>query len=433
MVAAEKLACTVRGMRDLVGEDARVFDHILARMQEMACRYGYEHIEMPVLENTAIFARTLGEETDVVSKEMFSFEDRSGNALSLRPEGTASAVRALLCNKLTQTLPQRWFYYGQMFRYDRPQKGRYRQFFQFGVEYIGAKAPLSDVELIAMAHGILRGLGLSSVTLRLNSIGDKKSRQAYREKLLAYFARYRNDLSPDSQRRLEENTLRILDSKEESDQKIAEGAPSILDSLNTESRKFFDDVCQGLEQLQIPYEQDRLLVRGLDYYDHTTFEFTCPLGDGGSSIAVAGGGRYNGLVKQMGGPETPAVGLAFGIDRIMLACDRGQLKSAPIVTVLFVGEAERLNALALAEDLRSRCPFAIILPVDGDLTKRLRHSAKLGAACALILGEAECAAGQVKCKFLKPAPGSPEGSEETITAADASGFLIDKLADAISK
>jgi histidyl-tRNA synthetase len=408
----------VRGMRDLVGQDAEVFDTVISSLKRVAQSYGYLFVETPILEFTSLFARSLGEDTDVVGKEMFSFLDRSDKSVSLRPEGTASVVRAIITNSLTQSLPQKLFYFGPMFRYDRPQKGRYRQFFQFGVEDIGEESALSDVNVIALAHEGLERLGIKN-RLFINSIGDKPSRDAYKAKLVEYFSKYKNELSEDSQRRLLTNPLRILDSKETSDQQIAEGSPSLADFLSPHAVNFFERVQEGLSALSIDFSFDRTLVRGLDYYDHTTFEFKADIDS--QPLAIVGGGRYNGLVEQMGGPHTPAVGLAFGIDRVMLAYDVSRLAKPDTIAVLFVSQSEELSALKLSHQLRTR--FNVIMPVDAGLTKRLKQSNTTGAVCALILGESEEAAGTVLCKFLQPRQGYSDGAEVVVSRSELEDFL----------
>lgn len=411
----------VRGMRDFVGSDAALFHHIVGILRHVVQGYGFVPLETPLVEFTSLFVRSLGDTSDVVDKEMFTFEDRSGQSISLRPEGTASAVRALITNKLTQTLPQKWFYCGPMFRYDRPQKGRYRQFYQFGVEDLGASGPLSDVEAIASAYEGVKALGLQGATLYLNSIGDAATRTAYRQKLVAYFERYKADLSADSQRRLEANPLRILDSKDAQDQRIAQDAPRIADSFTPEAARFFERVQGGLAKLGLAFEIDPFLVRGLDYYDHTTFEIKAAVGDEGTSLAVVGGGRYNGLVEQMGGPSVPAVGWAFGVDRLMLACAK-RPATIPPVAVLFVTEAEETPALLLAQKLRGLIGNPVLLPSEGNLAKRMKISNRSGALCVFILGEDEIKTNQVKVKFLRAYAEYSEGAEHVMACSDLERF-----------
>lgn len=408
----KKIGCMspVRGMRDFIGPDAQTFHAIVDQLQRVVHRYGFAPIETPLVEFTSLFVRSLGDTSDVVDKEMFTFSDRSGQSVSLRPEGTASAVRALITNKLTQTLPQKWSYYGPMFRYDRPQKGRYRQFYQFGVEDLGASGPLSDVEAVAMAWEGVRSLGMDKATLYINSIGDATTRADYRAKLVAYFETYKNDLSEDSQRRLPTNPLRILDSKDTKDRDIVQGAPQISDSFTPEAARFFDRVKEGLAALGLMFTLDPCLVRGLDYYDHTTFEIKAPVGEGSTPLAVVGGGRYNGLVEQMGGPSVPAVGWAAGLDRLMLAVNSPTSQTPP-VAVLFVGEAEAVAALRLAGHLRDVVHNPVLTPSDGNLAKRMKMSDRSGALCVFLIGEDELKDGRVKVKFLRATGEFAEGTE----------------------
>jgi histidyl-tRNA synthetase len=401
-----------------MGQDSSVFNTVVDTLKQVAQSHGYSHIETPILEFSSLFARSLGEDTDVVGKEMFSFADRAGQQVSLRPEGTASAVRALISNGLTQKLPQKLYYFGPMFRYDRPQKGRYRQFFQFGIENLGEGSPLSDVDVIFLANDGLTRLGIKS-KLFINSIGDQPSRTAYKARLVEYFSKYETDLSEDSRRRLTTNPLRILDSKEAGDLKIVEGAPSISDFLTNDAAAFFDSVQNGLSALSIDFSLDRTLVRGLDYYDHTTFEFKTDIDD--LSLAIVGGGRYNGLVEQIGGPHIPAIGLAFGIDRMMLAYDASKLVTPPLIAVLFVTKNEELYALELAQQLRKN--FNVILPTDGNLAKRMKQSNSAGACCALILGEKEVAERSVTCKFLKEVQGYANGAENLVSRDALEAFF----------
>jgi histidyl-tRNA synthetase len=412
-------ARTVRGMRDLIGQDATLYATVIDTLKQTALRHGYSHVETPILEFTSLFTRSLGEDTDVVGKEMFSFTDRSDQSVSLRPEGTASVVRAIITNNLTQALPQKLFYFGPMFRYDRPQKGRYRQFFQFGIENLGEKEPLSDVDVITLAHEGLVALGIHS-KLYLNSIGDKETRDTYKLHLVDYFSKYKQDLSEDSVRRLSTNPLRILDSKDRGDIKIVQGAPLLCDFLTKDAATFFERVKNGLAVLSIPFELDNTLVRGLDYYDHTTFEFKADIDS--RPLAIVGGGRYNGLVEQMGGPSIPAVGLAFGVDRVMLAYDVNKIPPRNIVSVLYVTSNEEAAALTLAQTLRQQ-NFNVVVPVDGGLAKRMKHSNVAGAVCAIILGENEKRTDSVTCKLLKKTKDHEDGAEFVVSIAKLHTFL----------
>ncbi|WP_264813010.1 histidine--tRNA ligase, partial [Acetobacter oeni] len=305
----------VRGTHDLIGEQQRRHAHVIATARRITGLYGFEEWATPVFEDTSVFARSLGDTSDVVSKEMYTFSDRGGESLTLRPEGTAGICRALVTNGLTQSLPQKAFYAGPMFRYERPQKGRYRQFHQIGAELIGSGEPLADAETITMGRDVLEALGIvDEVVLELNTLGDAESRATWRTALVAYFSDYRNRLSEDSQLRLEHNPLRILDSKAAEDQPVIEGAPGLEQYLNDSSRHFWDDVRRGLDVFNVAYTVNPRIVRGLDYYSHTAFEFvTNRLGAQGTVLA---GGRYDGLVEEMGGPATPAIGWAGGVERL---------------------------------------------------------------------------------------------------------------------
>lgn len=412
----------VRGMRDFVGSDAAHFYHVVDVLRDVALRHGFGPVEIPIVEFTSLFARGLGEETDVVGKEMFTFQDRSDQSLSLRPEGTASAVRAFLTAKLTQTLPQKWFYWGPMFRYDRPQKGRYRQFYQFGVESLGSSTSLSDVEIIALFFESLKALSITQTTLFLNSLGDADSRAAYKTALVEHLSRYASELSADSQRRLQTNPLRVLDSKDPQDQRLMEDAPSILDFLTPDASRFFDRVKEKLSQLGIAFTIDPHLVRGLDYYDHTTFELKAALDEESPPLAVAGGGRYNGLIQSMGGPPIPATGAAFGIDRLLLLAP--QPHRAPFtVGVLFAEEGDFAEAWKIAQRLREAFAFPVLFPTEGDLSKRLKYAHKSGVACVLILGQDERQKEGIRCKSLTDFPNLPEGQEKVVLQKDLLAFV----------
>ena len=318
--------------------------------REIAARFGYQLMATPIFEFTEVFKRTLGETSDVVMKEMYSFSMKEGEEITLRPENTASVVRAMLSGGLQQQLPLKYFYAGPMFRHERPQKGRQRQFHQIGVELLGVAQPLGDVEIISAGAEILDRLGiLSSTVLELNTLGDPASRLAYREALVDYFRGVVDDLSEDSRKRLERNPLRILDSKDKGDQRLVADAPSFSDYLNQESQDFFGKVQAGLDLLGIAYELSPRLVRGLDYYSHTTFEFKTK--DLGAQDTVMAGGRYDGLVEIMGGPPTPGVGWAAGVERMAMLLAEEPPAPRPVVLVP-MGAAAEAAAMTLARDLR---------------------------------------------------------------------------------
>jgi histidyl-tRNA synthetase len=376
----------VRGTQDLLPEAQRRHRAVIETARRTAERYGYQEIATPIFEFTEVFARPIGETSDIVTKEMYTFADRGGDEITLRPEYTAGIVRAILSNGLTQSLPLKLFASGPMFRYERPQKGRFRQFHQIDAELIGVAQPLGDVEMIALAAEILDALGvLKRTELELNTLGDMASRRAYREALVGYYAGRRDGLSEDSLRRLEKNPLRILDSKDEGDKRINAEAPPFEAYLTREACDFFAVVRQGLEALGIPYRLNPRLVRGLDYYCHTAFEFVTA--DLGAQGTVLGGGRYDGLMGVMGGPETPGVGWAAGIERLALLIDEPTPPPRPI-TLVPLGEAGEAMALKLAQSLR-RAGFTIDLGYSGNLRRRLQRADKVKARAAVILGDNE--------------------------------------------
>jgi histidyl-tRNA synthetase len=376
----------VRGTHDLLPEEARRHRFVEETAFDIARRYGYGEIITPIFEFTEVFARNLGETTDVVSKEMYSFADRSGESLTLRPEGTAGVARAFISGGLSQHLPLKLFYRGPMFRYERPQKGRQRQFHQLGVELLGIEGPQADVEVIALAAHILGALGLTdSVRLELNSLGDADSRAAYRDALVAYLAGHKAALSKDSLERMVRNPLRVLDSKDDGDKAVVAGAPLMLDYLNDVSRRFFDDVQNGLAAVGVAATINARLVRGLDYYCHTAFEFTTTaLGAQGTVLA---GGRYDGLIGQMGGPATPGIGWAAGIERLSMLVGDVAATDRPLA-VIPMGTG--LTAVVLTQRLR-QAGFTVDLGYSGNMKKRLARANKMNARAAIILGDEELA------------------------------------------
>ena len=385
----------VRGTRDFLGDFARCIQHIQDTTFQTARQFGFERIDTPIFEYTGVFKRAVGETSDIVGKEMYTFSDRGGEEITLRPEGTAPVVRALLSNSLTQQLPLKYCYYGPMFRYERPQRGRYRQLHQFGVEFFGVDNPCADVEMLDLAQQILDRLEINA-SLHLNTIGDSQSRDGYRVALIEYFSKYRSELSEDSQQRLDKNPMRILDSKDLNDKRIAEDAPKISAHLTTAAAQFFEKVCEGLEVLGIKYTLDPTLVRGLDYYTHTAFEFKS--NDLGAQDAVLGGGRYDGLVQHMGGPSIPAVGWGMGVDRIALLLEnRAFAKPVPIVIIVIGNYFSK--ALQLAKVFREKGNVCEIL-YKTNPGKAFKDADKLGARFAIIIGEAEVKNNTVKVKDL---------------------------------
>lgn len=410
----------VRGTKDLIDADAVLFRYVIDTALAVAKRYMFKEIHTPIFEFTNVFKRTLGETSDVVSKEMYTFEDRGGESITLRPEGTAPVARAVISNGLTQNLPLKFIYAGPMFRYERPQKGRFRQFHQIGAELIGPSSPLSDAEVIKLSFDILKALGLdASVTLNLNTLGDVESRQHYREALVTYLTQYASELSSDSQERLEKNPLRILDSKDSKDQEILTGAPTLEAVLNDESRIHFESVQNALTQLGVQYRLNNKLVRGLDYYSHTAFEFiTDELGAQGT---VLGGGRYDGLMKQMGGPQTPAIGWAAGIERLCLMLENKQtIPQYSGITIVPTSENESSVAFALMNTLRES-GLSVEMGYSGNMSKRLKKAAQNSSKVAIILGEEELKNNSALVKFLDA------GTQETVSINQLTSFLEHKL------
>ncbi|MFA7441568.1 MAG: histidine--tRNA ligase [Sphingomonadaceae bacterium] len=408
----EKIA-PVRGMQDFLGTDAEKFEHVVALFHDVGRRFGFRPAQVPVVEQTRVFQRTLGETTDVVAKEMYSFDDRSGESLSLRPEFTAGICRAYISEGWQQFAPLKLMTHGALFRYERPQKGRYRQFHQIDAEIIGADEPAADVELLSFADILLRELGIGGVTLQLNTLGDAETRAAWREALVAHFSAHQDSLSADSQRRLLTNPLRILDSKDAADQALVADAPEIDAYLTAEAGQFFEKVIRGLEASGVDYTRNARLVRGFDYYRHTAFEFvTDRLGAQGT---VLGGGRYDGLIGAMGGPETPAVGWAAGIERLMLLVD-APAPAAVTVAVVPLGDAAEVQALVLLAELRSH-GIAAEQGWRGSMKKRMERAGKSGAHYAVILGEDELAAGKVTLRDLR------DGSQQQVARDSLPGIL----------
>ncbi len=378
----------VRGTHDLLSKEALRHRKVIDTVRDISFLYGFDEIETPILERTEVFSRTLGDTSDIVTKEMYTFEDKGGDLLTLRPENTAGVARAFISGGLAQSLPLKFVYQGPMFRYERPQKGRLRQFHQTGVEILGVKEPLADIEIIALGAHYLEALGIRHKTiLELNSLGDNESRLAYREKLIKYLKGHLNSLSKDSCDRLERNPLRILDSKDQSDRAIIENAPMIIDSFNDHSRDFFETVKEGLDLAGVNYIINPRLVRGLDYYCHTAFEFTTnQLGAQGALVA---GGRYDGLIKQMGGPQTPGVGWAAGIERLAMMIDDPEEGARPIA-VIPIGEEAQSQALVITQKLR-QSGFCTDLSYSGSMKKRMKRANSVNAIVAVIIGEDELA------------------------------------------
>ena len=376
----------VRGTQDILPEEGRLYRRVEETAFEVAERYGFGEITTPIFEFTEVFSRTLGDTSDIVTKEMYTFEDKGGDQITLRPEGTAGVARAFISNGLQHNLPLKLFYRGPMFRYERPQKGRRRQFRQVGVEILGVATPQADIETISIAQTFLEELGLKDyIKLELNSLGDTDSRSAYCDELVKYLSDHQDKLSKDSLERLDRNPMRILDSKDEGDQAVVVDAPRLQDNLNEASQSFFEDLCEGLTKLGIVFGHNTNLVRGLDYYCHTAFEFkTSDLGAQGTVLA---GGRYDGLVGQMGGPETPGIGWAAGVERLSLLLDDGAEAKRPIA-VIPVGDKAESEAMVVTEMLRKK-GYRVDLGYSGNLKKRMKRANRLNAVAAVLLGEDE--------------------------------------------
>lgn len=388
----------VRGTQSLRGEEAERFRHVIDSFDRVRRLYGFGRVEVPVFEPTEVFARSLGETTDIVSKEMYTFADRGGDSLTLRPEFTAGIARAFLSEGWQQHVPLKLATEGPLFRYERPQKGRFRQFHQLDAEIIGAAEPAADVELLAMADQLLKELGVADgVTLQLNTLGDSETREAWRKALIEHFANHEDELSEESRDRLLRNPLRILDSKDPRDRPIADTAPAIDAVMSAEAKDFFAAVTAGLDAAGVAWERNPRLVRGLDYYRHTAFEFvTDRLGAQGT---VLGGGRYDGLIEALGGPPTPAVGWAAGIERLamLLEGDRG---NPPFVSLVPLGEDAEAAAPALLRDIR-RQGIAAITDYKGNMKKRMARADAAGVRYAIILGSEELAKGMVQIKSMR--------------------------------
>ncbi|AMK16451.1 MULTISPECIES: histidine--tRNA ligase [Sphingobium] len=398
----------VRGTQDMLGGTNEAFQerfaHVVATFDRVRRLYGFHRVEVPVFEATAVFARSLGESTDVVSKEMYTFDDRGGDSITLRPEFTAGIARAYITEGWQQYAPLKVATHGPLFRYERPQKGRFRQFHQLDAEIIGAGEPGADIELLVFADQLLRELGVSEgVTLTLNTLGDAESREAWRAALVAHFEAHRDQLSEDSVDRLQRNPLRILDSKDPRDRPVADSAPDIDAYLTDEARGFFDKVTAGLDAAGVAWERNARLVRGLDYYRHTAFEFiTDRLGAQGT---VLGGGRYDGLIENLGGPSTPAVGWAAGIERLAMLVDALEIER-PAVAVIPMGEAAEAKAIGIIADLR-RAGVPCDMGYRGNMKKRMQRANVSGATWAIILGDDELGRGEVALRDLRSGEQQP--------------------------
>ena len=387
----------VRGTQSLLGEDADRLAKVVETFDRVRRLYGFKRVEVPTIEHTSVFARTIGETTDVVSKEMYTFEDRGGESITLRPEFTAGICRAYLSEGWQQFAPLKVATHGSAFRYERPQKGRFREFHQLDAEIIGAAEPQADVELLSLGYQLVVELGIADgVTLELNTLGDPETRETWRSALVDSFQSHKGGLSEDSVSRLERNPLRILDSKDPKDRAICADAPAVDDYLTSEASDFFAAVVAGIEAAGVPWKRNARLVRGLDYYRHTAFEFvTDRLGAQGTIIA---GGRYDGLIEALGGPHTPAVGWAAGIERLAMMIEAPQPDTAS-VAIIPLGERAEVEAQKIVAGLR-RQGIATEMAYRGNMKKRLSRANASGAAYALIIGDDELDRGQAQLKDL---------------------------------
>ncbi|MGI0482977.1 histidine--tRNA ligase [Geminocystis sp. CENA526] len=406
----------IRGTKDILPSEIIYWQYLEKTAQAILTKANYQEIRTPIFEQTPLFERGIGEATDVVGKEMYTFVDRGDRSITLRPEGTAGVVRSYIQNKLYASGGvDRLWYSGAMFRYERPQAGRQRQFHQIGLELLGSNAPRADVEVIAIATDILKALGLQNLTLQINSVGNKEDRQNYRQALVDYFTPYKEDLDIDSQDRLTRNPLRILDSKDKKTQEIAKNAPSILDYLGNDSKSHFDKVCNLLSLLGISYEINNRLVRGLDYYTHTAFEIISS--DLGAQATVCGGGRYDGLVSQLGGSETPAVGWAMGMERLILLLEQLQPLKATTPDIYFVSRGDKAEnqALVIAQNLRHH-GFKVELDLSGsNFAKQFKRGDRSGAKICLVLGDTEVEEGTIQVKNLATSQQKTVSQQDLIT------------------
>jgi histidyl-tRNA synthetase len=409
----------VRGTQDIAFDEQRRFAHVLATFERVRALYCFGRVDVPVFEATEVFARSIGETTDVVSKEMYTFQDRGGDSLTLRPEFTAGIARAFLTEGWQQHAPMKLATSGPVFRYERPQKGRFRQFHQIDAEVIGAAEPAADVELLVMADQLLHELGIADgVTLQLNTLGDAATRDAWREALVAHFEAHRGELSEESLSRLDKNPLRILDSKDPRDRPVADSAPDIDAYLTPEARAFFDAVTAGLDAAGVAWTRNARLVRGLDYYRHTAFEFvTDRLGAQGTVLA---GGRYDGLIGSLGGPETPGVGWAAGVERLAMLTEEPVAARTDVVIVP-MGAAADVRAVGIIADLRRR-GLSVDMAYKGNMKRRLAKADEAGAAFAIVLGDDELAGDVAGVKSLA------DGKQGMVPLPDLYDDLEGKLA-----
>lgn len=412
---------SIRGFNDILPAQAAAWQHVEAAAIRVFDAYGYSEIRLPIVEATPLFARSIGEVTDIVEKEMYSFSDRNDESLTLRPEGTAGCVRAAIENGLLHNQTQKLWYRGPMFRYERPQKGRYRQFHQFGVEAFGLPGPDIDAEVIFVSAALWRELGVENLQLELNTLGSNESRERYRAALVDYFSKYESELDDDGRRRLQSNPLRLLDSKHDGTRKLLPAAPKFAEYLDDESRAHFDALCNLLTSAGLAVTLNPLLVRGLDYYNRTVFEWTTD--QLGAQAAVCSGGRYDGLVELLGGKSVPAIGWGLGIERLIALLEaQGQLpgERTPHTYLVLAGAPAEERGLLLAEQWRAKVP-GLRLQANlggGGIKAQFKRADKSGAAVALVLGDDELAANEITVKFLRE-----EREQQRCAIVDIDGLL----------
>ena len=421
---------SVRGMNDILPGTTDRWQRVEQIARMVLSSYGYHEIRLPIMEQTALFARSIGEDTDIVEKEMYTFTDRNGDSLTLRPEGTVGCVRAGLENGMLVNQIQRLWYQGPMFRHERPQKGRYRQFHQIGVEAFGMTGPDIDAEMILLTARLWQALGLTGLTLQINSLGTAEARKAYREKLLTYLQQRRDDLDEDSLRRLTRNPLRILDSKNPVMDDVITNAPTLTSSLDDDSRRHFENLCHYLDHSDIAYEVNPHLVRGLDYYTNTVFEWVSR--QLGAQDAVCAGGRYDTLVEQLGGCATPAIGFAIGLERLLALIPESHIPSrrqTPHAYLIMAGDGAIQTGLRLAEALREALPGLIVLTNcgAGSFKSQFKRADKSGASLAIVIGEDEAANNQVTVKHLRD-----DCPQQTLACEELIPYLKQQLTTGIT-
>ncbi|TAK04952.1 histidine--tRNA ligase [Patescibacteria group bacterium] len=419
---------TPRGMKDILPSEAKYWRAVRTAGERLAAAYGFEWIETPIVEETALFVRGVGKQTDIVEKEMFTFVDQGGDELALRPEATAAIARAYINHgMLNMPQPVKLFYHGPMFRHERPQAGRYRQFHQFGFETIGEQKPVVDAELIICVHRFFLDLGLQ-VKVEVNSIGTAADREQYREKLVAYYRQHRNVLCENCKVRLSKNPLRVLDCKEPGCEPLKQGAPQIVDVLSEDSKNHFMKVLEYLEDAEVPFELNPYLVRGLDYYSHTVFEAVFPAREGGSKSAAAAGGRYDGLIELLGGRPTPGAGFAIGLERTILEMKERQIipldESKPVVFLAQLGEPAKRKAFKIFDDLRrAGIPAAVAFSKDA-LKAQMEVANRMGVKYTLLIGQKEVLDGTIIIRDMEA------GIQEMVDANKVTGEIAKKLVTA---